>query len=139
MAPTDEDGHEQVNLDNVANLTIKDGQLYWKKEKLKTETRQRLVLSIPQKIGTVIFSISVSLAAILTPIGQYIADMEKICPNTSYSAPFCENWKARHDAEELKAKNPAEKLGTANPDMKATPEAPLETSVPVRTQAPTAP
>lgn len=135
MASPDADGHEQVNLDNAANLTIKDGQLYWKKEKLKTETRQKLVLSLPQKIGTVIFSISVSLAAILTPIGQYVADMEKICPNTNYSAPYCATWKIRHDKqeEELKAKSLAHKTATPIPNINPITEPP-----PVKTLTPPA-
>lgn len=99
MAPPDPDGHEEIDLGSIANLTIKDGQLYWKKEKLKTETRQKLVLSIPQKIGAVVLSTSVSIAALLTPIGQYIADLDKICPNTNYSFPYCETWKTRHERE----------------------------------------
>lgn len=99
MASPDQDGHEEINMDSIANLTIKDGELYWQRQKLKTETQQKLVLSLPQKLGALFLSLSVSIAAILTPIGQYVADMDKICPNTSYSAPYCESWKIRHDKE----------------------------------------
>lgn len=99
MAPPDADGHEQINLNSIANLTIKDGQLYWRKEKLKTETRQKLVLSVPQKIGAVLLSATVSVAAIISPIIQYTAGLGTICPNSGYSLPYCETWKALHDQQ----------------------------------------
>lgn len=102
MAPPDADGHEEINFDTISNLTIKNGALYWKKQKLKTETQQRLVLSVPQKIAATVISVCVPIAAILTPVSQYVADLDKICPNTGYEAPFCKGWKARHDKQELK-------------------------------------
>jgi hypothetical protein len=139
MAPPDSDGHEQINFDNVANLTIKDGQLYWKKEKLKTETRQKLDLTFWQKVGAVVLSASVAVAAILTPVGQYVADLDKICPNTSYSAPYCDTWKKHHDEQEqeLKAKiRAAEKPATPIPDT--VPEPPPAPPLPVKAPAPPA-
>jgi hypothetical protein len=37
LQENDDDGHEQINLYTIADLTIKGGNLYWKKEKLKTD------------------------------------------------------------------------------------------------------
>lgn len=127
MATPDADGHEEINFQTVSNLTIKDGQLYWKREKLKTETQQKLVLSLPQKISAIILSTCVSVAAILTPIGQYVADIDKICPNTNFSFPYCESWKTRHELE-LKAK-------TVAPEPTPTPPPGIPTAAPKKPEA----
>jgi hypothetical protein len=84
-------GHEQVNLDTISNLTVKDGQLYWKNEKLKTETVHHLVFSKLQLVGALILGI----AGVSSPILTYVSQLHNICPNTNYTFPFCAAWKAR--------------------------------------------
>lgn len=133
----DADGHEEIHLDNN-HLTIKDGELFWKKQKVKTETRQKLVLSFGQKVAAGIVSVAVSVAALLTPASQYVADLDKVCSNTNYSAPFCQTLKTRQDAEE-KARRDAEELrakskppDTTVTDKKPVIEPPPTTPLPVK-------
>ena len=126
MAPLDADGHEHANPDNIDDLSIKDGELYWRKQKVKTETRQKLVLSFWQKVAAGIVSIAVTVAAVLTPVSQYVADLDKVCTNTSYSAPYCQTWKTTHDAEE-KTRRDAEELRAKSkpPDTTVTDKKPV--------------
>lgn len=144
MAPLDADGHEHANPDNIDDLSIKDGELYWRKQKVKTETRQKLVLTFGQKVAAGIVSIAVTVAAVLTPVSQYVADLDKVCINTNYSAPFCQTFKTSHDAEE-KARHDAEELktkskppDTAITDKKPVIEAPPTPPLPVKDQPPSA-
>ena len=80
-----DDGHEQINLDNIESLTIKNGELYWNKEKLKVETVQHFALSLWQGIGAV----AVTLATVIGPVISYLANLEKICDATRNKAPLC--------------------------------------------------
>ena len=99
-------GHEQVSFETIENLTIKDGQLYWKKQKLKTETQQRLIFSVGQKALAII----VSLAAVITPLIMYFSERDKICKNTGDWPLFCPLQKQAVDDKE-KGKDPDAKGG----------------------------
>lgn len=97
------DGHEQINFDTISNLTVKDGQLFWKGEKLKTETVHHVVFTKLQLLGAIV----IGVAAILAPILTYVSQLQNICPNTNYSFPFCADWKARQPTPPVTINPPA--------------------------------
>ena len=103
-------GHEQVNLDTISNLTVKDGQLYWKNEKLKTETVHHLVFSKLQLIGALILGI----AGVSSPILTYVSQLHNICPNTNYTFPFCADWKARQPVAATASSGNGNSTGVVN-------------------------
>lgn len=77
---------EQINFDNIKDLQIGDGELYWKGNKLKTISVQHFALSFWQWLtGAVI-----ALGAIAAPSVTYVAELEKICNVTDQSAPLCD-------------------------------------------------
>lgn len=81
----DADGHTQINFNTIHNLTIKDGELYWKKHKLKTETTQKFVFSLWQKISGMLLLI----AALASPVVTYVANLANICKYTGGRFPYC--------------------------------------------------
>jgi hypothetical protein len=83
VPPKDE--HEEINLDNAGDLTIKDGELYWKKNRLKTETVQHFALTAWQGF----IALAVAIAAVVTPVITYLAELENICKSTGDRAPLC--------------------------------------------------
>jgi hypothetical protein len=81
----DADGHTEINFDNIHNLTIKDGELYWKKHKLTIETTQKFVFSLWQKISGILLLI----AALASPLVTYVANLANICKYTGGRFPYC--------------------------------------------------
>ncbi len=79
------DGHEQINFDNIHNLTIKDGELYWRKKKLQSVTVKHFALSIWQGI----IALAIAAATIIAPFVNYLANLENICKVTNQKSPFC--------------------------------------------------
>jgi hypothetical protein len=106
-APASADGHEEINLDTIENLTIKDGELYWRGSRLKTETVQHVALTGLQGLGGVL----IVVGALASPIVAYVANLDKICAVTGSRAPFCHaaSLEKRKSAEEPVKAPPGEK------------------------------
>lgn len=79
--------HEIISLEELDNLTIKDGALYWKGKMLTTEVELRL--SRTQKIVGSVLSALVAAAAIVGPPIAYLADLDNICEHTKNSLFLC--------------------------------------------------
>lgn len=82
---TNEDGHEEINLDNISELSVKNGELYWQKNRLKTESVQHFALTIWQ--GSI--ALLVAVASIAGPVVTYLANLENICKATSDKVLLC--------------------------------------------------
>jgi hypothetical protein len=79
------EGHEQLNLDNMSNMTTtKNGELFWRGQKIKVQNR--LDLTVGEKIGGILLVIG-TLAA---PVASYFSGLESLCRFTANRAPFCE-------------------------------------------------
>jgi hypothetical protein len=76
-------GHEEIGLKELSQLSIKDGALYWKGEKIKTDAEVRL--SRGQKLVAGALSFFVAVASITAPAFSYFADRDSICRNSGYS------------------------------------------------------
>jgi|SRR5882672_12638087 len=107
--PTRADGHEEINLETIQNLTIKDGELYWRGDRLKTETVQHVALTGLQGLGGVL----IVVGALASPIVVYTANLDKICTFTGNRALFCP------------VTNP-DKRQSAGPGHKPMPEGPIK-------------
>lgn len=117
-----DDGHEEISFNTVQYLTFKDGQLYWKKQKVITETRQRLALTALQRTGAFLLVV----AALAAPSVTYMAEFENICRNTKNRTPFCPPEKSTTAQKDDKKLPPVvQPLPPPSPPVAQKPEPPL--------------
>ncbi|MEJ0003780.1 MAG: hypothetical protein WDN30_09760 [Pararobbsia sp.] len=76
-------GHVQLNIDNIDDVTIYEGELYWKGRKLKVAGR--LELTWPEKI----VAIAIAVGTLAAPIATYFQGLESLCKFTGNNAPLC--------------------------------------------------